>query len=378
MSMFPDFSGGLRALLRPLFAALLGLLLCCISLSLWAADAYPGVGRTATPKEIAAWDIDVRPDFKGLPAGSGSVAKGMLVWEGKCAMCHGSFGESNQVFTPIIGGTTKQDIQTGRVAALTGNTQPQRTTMMKLSQVSTLWDYINRAMPWNAPKTLSTEEVYAVTAYILNMAEVVPDDYVLSEKNIAEVQKRLPNRNGLQTNHGMWDVKGKPDVRNTACMKDCSATVSIASRLPDYARNAHGDIAEQNRLIGPVRGANTLAAAPTEALKSKAGLVVAVASVPEQAPARPLPARPAVIDAAALAKKYACMACHGVGNKIVGPAFRDVQKKYAGAADVENMLSAKVKAGGQGAWGSIPMPANQQVPDADIKLLVQWIMAGAK
>ncbi|HTD04090.1 c-type cytochrome [Undibacterium sp.] len=383
MSMFPDFFrfSRLRPLLRPLCAALLGLLLCCLSLAqIWAAETYPGVGRAATPKEIAAWDIDVRPDFKGLPAGSGSVAKGTLVWEGKCAMCHGSFGESNQVFTPIIGGTTKQDMLTGHVASLTGNTQPQRTTMMKLSQVSTLWDYINRAMPWNAPKTLTTEEVYAVTAYILNLAEVVPDDYVLSDKNIAEVQKRLPNRNGLQTNHGMWDVKGKPDVNNTACMKDCAATVGISSRLPDYARNAHGDIAEQNRIIGPVRGANTLVAAPTEPLKGKTGMQIQIASgkaeaVPAKAPAASLAA---VADGSALAKKYACMACHAVSNKVVGPAFRDVQKKYPNAADTENMLSAKIKSGGQGAWGSVPMPANQQVSDADIRTIVKWIMAGAK
>ena len=113
-----------------------------------AQSAYPNIGRTATDKEIAAWDIDVRPDFKGLPKGSGSVAKGMIVWEGKCASCHGTFGESNEVFTPIVGGTTKEDIKTGHVAALSNNKQPQRTTMMKVATVSTLWDYINRAMPW--------------------------------------------------------------------------------------------------------------------------------------------------------------------------------------------------------------------------------------
>src|SRR6202165_1355991 len=80
--------------------------------------AFPGVGRTATPAEIIAWDIDVRPDFKGLPPGSGSVAKGQEVWDAKCASCHGTFGESNQVFTPLIGGTTAEDIRTGRVKSL--------------------------------------------------------------------------------------------------------------------------------------------------------------------------------------------------------------------------------------------------------------------
>lgn len=80
--------------------------------------AFEGVGRKATPDEIKAWDIDVRPDFKGLPKGSGSVAKGMEVWEAKCASCHGVFGESTDVFTPIAGGTSKEDMKTGRVANL--------------------------------------------------------------------------------------------------------------------------------------------------------------------------------------------------------------------------------------------------------------------
>ena len=77
-----------------------------------------GLGRPATAKEIAAWDIDVRPDFKGLPPGRGTVAKGQQVWEAQCAGCHGVFGESNEVFSPIVGGTTKDDVKTGRVAKL--------------------------------------------------------------------------------------------------------------------------------------------------------------------------------------------------------------------------------------------------------------------
>ena len=92
------------------------------ALALGAAHAqntpWHNMGRDATPAEVKAWDIDVRPDFKGLPKGAGSVSLGETVWEAKCASCHGSFGESNEVFTPIIGGTTKKDIETGRVAAL--------------------------------------------------------------------------------------------------------------------------------------------------------------------------------------------------------------------------------------------------------------------
>ena len=184
-----------------------GLLACAVvAMPAQAAD-YPGIGRAATPKELAAWDIDVRPDFKGLPAGSGSVAKGQAVWEAKCASCHGIFGDSNEVFNPLVGGTTSADVKTGRVARLNDAAYPGRTTLMKVSTVSTLWDYINRAMPWAQPKTLTVEEVYGVTAFLLNLGGVLPDDFVLSDRNIAEVQKLMPNRDGMTTQHALWPGK---------------------------------------------------------------------------------------------------------------------------------------------------------------------------
>ena len=151
----------------------MAVLLCSLLWTAGAAQAFEGLGRLATSEEVKAWDIDVRPDFVGLPKGSGSVAKGMEVWEAQCASCHGVFGESNEIFTPIVGGTTAEDIKKGRVQSLKDGSSPQRTTLMKVPTLSTLWDYINRAMPWTAPKSLSTEEVYAVTAYILNMGGIV-------------------------------------------------------------------------------------------------------------------------------------------------------------------------------------------------------------
>jgi len=221
--------------------------------------AMANIGRDATPAEVKAWDIDVRPDFKGLPKGAGSVAKGEELWEAKCASCHGGFGESNEVFTPLIGGTTQDDIKTGRVKGLEEGKSivPQKTTFMKVATLSTLFDYINRAMPWNAPKSLSTDEVYSVLAYLLNLAEVVPADHVLSDKNIADAQKRMPNRNGMTYFEPMWKVNGKGDVKNVACMKDCPTEAKVTSALPDYAKDAQGNTAEQNRIIGPVRGLDT-------------------------------------------------------------------------------------------------------------------------
>lgn len=333
-----------------------------------AQGSYPGVGRPATAKEVRAWDIDVRPDFKGLPKGSGTVAKGQDVWEAKCASCHGVFGESNEIFTPLVGGTSKEDVASGRVARLNDITFPGRTTLMKVSTVSTLWDYINRAMPWTAPKSLTVEEVYAVTAYLLNMGGVVPDDFVLSDATIAEAQRRLPNRNGMTTAHGLWPGKGmgnggKPDVKAAACMSNCAAEPQVASFLPDFARNNNGNLAEQQRLVGPQRGVDTT---------RPPGSAPVAAAAPRATPA----ADPAAA-AFALAQKNTCTACHGVENKIVGPGFREIAQRYASRADAEAYLVAKIKSGGQGVWGAIPMPP-QALSDADAAALARWVAAGAR
>jgi cytochrome c len=339
--------------------------------------SYPGVGRPATAKEVAAWDIDVRPDFKGLPKGSGSVAKGQDVWEAKCASCHGIFGESNEVFSPIVGGTTAQDIKTGRVARLLDPSFPGRTTLMKLPAVSTLWDYINRAMPWNQPKSLSVEEVYAVTAFILNLGGIVPDDFTLSDANIREVQERLPNRNGMTTDHAMWPGAGigkrKPDVAAVACMTDCATEAKVASLLPDHARNAHGNLAEQNRGVGAQRGADTSRPAPATLAEaaSRAAAPAAVAVV-AAAPA----AVKAGAEGLALAQKNGCTACHGLDNKLVGPGFVEIAKKQGARADAIEYLTGKIRNGGSGVWGAIPMPP-QSLGEADAKTIAQWLAAGA-
>ncbi|HQS56755.1 MAG: cytochrome C [Gallionellales bacterium 35-53-114] len=351
-----------------------------------AAESLPGIGRTATPKEIAAWDIDVRGDFKGIPKGAGSVSLGNQVWDDKCASCHGTFGESMEVFGPIVGGTTKEDMKTGRVLSMQDGSEPKRSTLMKVNTLSTIWDYINRAMPWNAPKTLTVEEVYAVTAYILHMGDILPANYVLSDKNIAEVQKLMPNRNGMTTDHGMWSVKGKGDVKNVACMKDCIKKIEITSVLPDYACDAHGDIAEQNRHFGATRGADKLLACnpdpsvaelnriyntPYKASASKTAGIVAIT--------KPVTVAPKVVETTAfdLLKQYKCTACHGVSNKIVGPGFKEIAVRYKGDAGAEARLSNVVKNGGGGVWGG-SMPAHGNLKDEHIKSMIQWILTSAK
>jgi len=345
----------------------------CVSVSSFAQDKpWSSVGRSATPAEVKAWDIDVRPDFKGLPAGAGSVSQGESVWEAQCASCHGSFGESNEVFTPIVGGTTKKDIETGRVAALVEGataTAPQKTTFMKVATLSTVWDYINRAMPWNAPKTLSANEVYGVTAYLLRLADIVPDDFTLSNKNIAEVQKRMPNRNGMVFYEPLWKTNGKGDVKNVACMKNCAIDPVVHSSLPAFARDAHGNIAEQNRVVGPVRGADTTQPAPKAPLDTKKAAPAAVLAAVTLAGGA---------NVQVLLGTHACTACHGLKNRIVGPGFYEIATKYKGKADAEAYLMGKIKAGGSGVWGAVPMPAQEQLKDADAQAMAQWIVDGAK
>ena len=329
------------------------------------SSKYPGIGRAATPVEIAAWDIDVRPDFKGLPKGSGSVEQGQVLWEAKCAACHGSFGESNEIFTPIVGGTSAEDIQTGRVASLSNGKQPQRTTLMKVPTVSTLWDYIYRAMPWNAPRSLTPDQTYALLAYILNLGEIVPSDFVLSNENIAEVQKKMPNRNGMTRKHGFWSVSGKPDVNAKACMSNCLPHLQIGSTLPDFARNAHGNIALQNREYGPYRGSDSTKP-PLAKLPGASG----ISPVGHSSQAMSSPA--------ALFQKENCSACHAKNAKLVGPSIDQISAKYKGNSDAVEILMAKVKNGGSGVWGSIPMPPQSQVSDADRKILVNWVLSGGQ
>jgi cytochrome c len=241
---------------RVIFAWIWGALLL-VFISTAHAEKFAGIGRKATTNEIAAWDIDVRPDFQGLPRGSGSVAQGEKIWVAKCASCHGEFAESPSVFPPLVGGTTKADIERGRVAGLSAASENSKTTMMKLATVSTLFDYIQRAMPFDAPKSLKVDEVYAVTAFMLNLADLVPADYVLNEKNIAEVQRRLPNRDGNTIAHGMLEVRGKPDVSGKDCMRDCPVDTNTMLVLPSSVNGLNGNLADQNRPYGSIRGIET-------------------------------------------------------------------------------------------------------------------------
>ena len=313
------------------------------------------LGRPATKGEVSAWNIDVRPDFAGLPPGSGDVWAGEEIWLAQCASCHGDFGDSNEIFAPLVlGNITEEDIATGRVASL-ADPAVTRTTLMKVPTLSTLWDYIYRAMPWNTPKSLTPDEVYALVAYLLNLGYVVDDDFVLSDTNMAETQARMPNRNGMSLDHGLWSVSGAPDVSGSSCTADCDVAVTVTSSLPAYAMNAHGNLAEQVRDWGPYPGLWT-------------------AAEPEQ-----LAAASTVVDAV-LAPEAAltaggCSGCHQMTGQLVGPGFDAIRAKYAGQEHAA-YLRDKIVNGGAGVWGSMPMPPMPAVDDDALQQIVAWLTSG--
>ena len=348
-------------------------------------SAFQNLGRTATPQEIKAWDIDVRPDFKGLPKGQGSVKQGEVLWEAQCAFCHGHFGESSEVFTPIAGGVTADDMKTGRVKSLLpGANQPQRTTVMKLSTLSTLWDYINRAMPWNAPKSLSADDVYASTAYILYLSNVLPADFVLSDTNIRDVQARLPNRGGMTTAHSLWpgtELGGgkKPDVQGSSCMSNCPVPITVVSSLPAHARNAHGNLADQSRPLGASRGAETLTPKEHKTAQNSqnnaSNMPVSRSNIAQAAPENIANTTPLLSQIKPILDKNACLACHGMSTKMVGPSLKDVADRYKSQSGALALLSGKIKNGGQGVWGAIPMPA-QALSVEEANQIARWLLGG--
>ena len=170
--------------------------------SSFAAEPY-GLGRPITRQELAAWDIDVRPDGAGLPPGKGSVLEGRRIYSEQCAGCHGAKGEGKAVsgavggFDRLVGGRGTLD-----------KPSPVMTVGSFWPYATTLFDYIRRAMPFNAPESLTADEVYAVSAYVLYLNDIIPKDALLNSKSLPQV--RMPNRDGFLTEDPRPDVRSKP------------------------------------------------------------------------------------------------------------------------------------------------------------------------
>jgi S-disulfanyl-L-cysteine oxidoreductase SoxD len=173
---------------------------CLVTVTGATAQTGYGIGRTATPAEIAGWNIDIGRDGHGLPAGSGSVNHGREVFQNQCAACHGDKGQGG-IGDRLVGGK-------GTLAS----SKPVKTVGSYWPYAPTLFDYIRRAMPQDAPGSLSNEDVYAVSGYILNLNGLLPPDAVLDARTMAAI--KMPNRK-------MFVGDTRPDVENPACERDC-------------------------------------------------------------------------------------------------------------------------------------------------------------
>ena len=175
-----------------------------------AAEKQPfGYGSAATPAQIAGWDIDARgDDGKGLPPDKGDVARGTEVYADQCAACHGTFGEGEGRFPKLVGGT----------GSLTAD-RPEPTVGSYWPFAVTLFDYINRAMPMPTPHTLPAEDVYALTAYILNLNDIVPENFVADKDSLPKV--KMPNHDNFT-----W-TDPRPDTSDKPCMTKCVDPASL-------------------------------------------------------------------------------------------------------------------------------------------------------
>jgi len=161
------------------------------------------LGKPISEKALAAWDIDIRtPDGKGLPPGSGTVAAGKKVYEEKCLVCHGADAKGGPVFGTMVGG----------IGSFTTNTRVLTPGSM-YPYAPVLFDYTRRAMPMNAPQSLTNDEVYAVSAYILHLNGLIGEKDVMNAQTLAAV--KMPNRDG-------FIADTRPDVKAARCMSDCT------------------------------------------------------------------------------------------------------------------------------------------------------------
>jgi len=182
-------------------ARAIGALVACAALAVpCAAQTRYGIGRAATSAEIAAWDIDVEPDGRNLPAGQGTVRHGREVYDAQCASCHGAKGEGG-VGDKLAGGM-----------GTLGTDKPVKTVGSYWPYATTLFDYIRRAMPLAAPQSLSNEDVYAVAGYVLYLNGLVPETAAVDGKTLTAL--KMPNRDGFM-------VDPRPDVKNSECMHNC-------------------------------------------------------------------------------------------------------------------------------------------------------------
>ncbi|MFT4783491.1 MAG: cytochrome c2 [Paracoccaceae bacterium] len=286
----------------------------CVVTCLLATPGFAdslGLGRVALDEEVAAWNIDVRPDGQGLPEGRGDVLTGEQVFTESCAVCHGDFGEAVGRWPALAGGFD----------TLTDD-RPVKTIGSYWPYLSTVFDYVNRAMPFGNAQSLEADEVYAITAYILYLNDQVDDDFELSSSNFASVT--LPNQDNF-----FLDDRAQVELTAFAqepCMTDCKADVKITKHALVLDVTPETEEAEDTEA--------EIAEAPVEV----AVLTQSVALDP--------------VRVAAGEKIFRkCKSCHQVGegaNNKSGPQLNNLLGRVAGEIEGFKYSNAMSEAGEEG------------------------------
>ncbi|MFN3844578.1 MAG: c-type cytochrome [Paracoccaceae bacterium] len=275
-----------------------------------------GLGRLALPEEIAAWDVAVLPDGTGLPVGSGDVETGEQVFGTACASCHGDFAEGLDSWPVLAGGN----------GSLT-DPRPVKTVGSYWPYLSTVFDYVHRSMPFGGAQSLTPDDAYAITAFLLYSNGIVEDDFVLTNENFTSIV--MPNADGFYPDDRPQTEY--PQFTGEPCMENCRATApQVTKRATDLKvtpTDVDGKPAGTLPVLMADAGSAMPVAAPAEATEA------AVLAEPE--PVQTAGADPALIAAGATVFKK-CSACHKVGDgakNAVGPVLNGVVGHVAGKAD---------------------------------------------
>jgi len=284
-----------------------------------------GIGRPALDEELAAWNVNVMPDGRGLPEGGMNVEDGEVVFVDNCAMCHGDFAEGLDNWPPLAGGR----------GTLTAE-RPLKTVGSYWPYLSTVWDYVHRSMPFGNAQSLTPDEVYGITAYILYSEGLVDYDFVLTKENFTEV--RLPNEDGFYVDDR---VEAEfPKFTAEPCMSDCKDAVEITRKASDLAVTPMDD---QGRPVSTIPDWSAAGAG------GEAEMVEASAEPAGEDTAADGP-NPLLIEAGEAAFRQ-CSTCHEIGegakNK-TGPHLNDVFGRTAGSIDGFRYSRPFVAAGEEG------------------------------
>jgi cytochrome c len=277
-----------------------------------------GIGRPALPEEVAAWNLDVSPDGTGLPEGSGDVLTGEDLFSENCASCHGEFGEGQGNWPKLAGGK-------GTLA----DADPLKTVGSYWPHLSTTFDYVNRSMPFGNAQSLTPDEVYAITAYILYNNDLVDEDFVLSKANFTEVV--LPNAGGFIMDDR--DTTELPKFIREPCMEACKDTVEITAHATVLDVTPQGT-GEPMAVPVEATAAPVAEAAPVVVAQAEPAPAPAAEPAPVAEPA-PAAADPAMIAAGEKVFKK-CAACHKVGDGAkngTGPILNGIVGRSAGVVE---------------------------------------------